>query len=391
VPGQDSPSAREQHAPRGCGGCGAPLSRYNPGPLCHACTSAGRDITAVRPENVSVNAPKVRELRRVHGMTQQLLADRAGVSLSYIEKLERGSTRQPSIGTLSAIAATLNVPLDTLLRQGPRQDASEPAAARAEPAALAPTESRRPEGEDRNEPHSSVISAVLAEAASGRAPAATEPLALVLTGSAAGAAVSGPGMLPDISALASEADDARRQYQACRYSELVGQLPGLLSRLDLACATLAGDARAKACALSADAYHVAAGLLLKFDDQGLACLAADRSLRAAQASADPVTVGASARIITHTLMSGGHLPAAVSAANSYAARLDHDMGPPTPLTRCPSTGPCCCEGPSPQPSTTIAGAHTNCSARPTRQPGNSAQTATCAGPPSAPPMPCCTA
>jgi|SRR5271165_448809 len=171
---------------------------------------------------------------------------------------------------------------------------------------------------------------MLAEATSGRAPADTEPLALVLTGSAASAAGPKPGMLPDIRALASEVDDARRQYQACRYSELAGLLPGLLSRLDLACAMLAGDARAKACAMSADAYHVAAGLLLKFDDQGLACLAADRSMRAAQASADPVTVGASARIITHTLMSSGHLPAAVSAASSHAARLDHDMAPHTP-------------------------------------------------------------
>jgi transcriptional regulator with XRE-family HTH domain len=125
VPGQDSPPAQQQHAPRGCSGCGAPLSRYNPGPRCQACTSAARDTTAVSPENVSVNAPKVRELRRAHGMTRQLLADRAGVSLSYIEKLERGGTRQPSVGTLTAIAAALNVPLDALLHQGSRPAAQQ--------------------------------------------------------------------------------------------------------------------------------------------------------------------------------------------------------------------------------------------------------------------------
>ncbi len=113
--------------------------------------------------------------------------------------------------------------------------------------AAAPMASPEPEGGDRKEPYPSVISAMLAEAASGRAPADTEPLALILTGSAASAAVSEPGMLPDISTLASEVDDARREYQACRYSELARQLPGLLSRLDLACATLAGDSRAKAC------------------------------------------------------------------------------------------------------------------------------------------------
>jgi hypothetical protein len=151
----------------------------------------------------------------------------------------------------------------------------------------------------------------------------------VLTGHAASLALE-PDQPSSTGTLAAEVDAARRAYQACRYSELARLLPGLLGRLNSACAMLPGDARSEACAFSADAYHVAAGLLLKLDDQGLASLAADRSMRAAQASGDPVTIGASARIITHTLMSGGHMVAAVSAASSHAARLDHDMKPATP-------------------------------------------------------------
>jgi hypothetical protein len=170
---------------------------------------------------------------------------------------------------------------------------------------------------------------VLGEAASAGAPAETEPFAAILTGNAAGTASSEPGSLAGTSTLAADVDSARREYQGCRYSELASHLPALLARLDSACAMLAADARGKACELAADAYHVAAGLLLKLDDQGLASLAADRSMRAAQASGDPVTIGASARIVTHTLMSGGHLPAAVSAASSYAAGLDHAMEPHT--------------------------------------------------------------
>ena len=134
---------------------------------------------------------------------------------------------------------------------------------------------------------------------------------------------------PSIETLTAEVGEARQAYQACRYAELAMLLPGLLARLDEACTELLGDARSQARALSADAHHVAAGLLLKLDDQGLASLAADRSMRAAQASEDPVTIGASARIITHTLMSGRHLPAAVSAASSHAARLDRDIEPHT--------------------------------------------------------------
>jgi hypothetical protein len=98
----------------------------------------------------------------------------------------------------------------------------------------------------------------------------------------------------DLAVLTAAVNGARRQYQACRYSELIRDLPQLLVRLHAACLSMDGEARSRALMLSADTYHVAAGLLLKLDDQGLACLAADRSMRAAQASEDPVTIGASA-------------------------------------------------------------------------------------------------
>jgi len=135
---------------------------------------------------------------------------------------------------------------------------------------------------------------------------------------------------PDIAVLESETNRARRHYQGCRYAELIRLLPQLLLYLRAASIFLDGEAKRRALILSADAYHVAAGLLLKLDDQGLAHLAADRSMRAAQASQDPVTLGASARIITHALMSGGHLAAAASTASSHAARLDHVVSSHTP-------------------------------------------------------------
>jgi hypothetical protein len=53
-------------------------------------------------------------------------------------------------------------------------------------------------------------------------------------------------------------------------------------------------------------------------------------MRAAQASEDPVTVGASARIITHTLMKGHHLAAAIFTASTHAIRLDRAIGDHTP-------------------------------------------------------------
>jgi hypothetical protein len=153
-------------------------------------------------------------------------------------------------------------------------------------------------------------------------------LVSVLAGYATDIGPGQPGTY-DIAALAAAVNHARRHYQACGYSELIGYLPQLLLRLDAVSRSLDGEAKSRAFALSADAHHVAAGLLLKLDDQGLAYLAADRSMRAAQASEDPVTIGASARIVTHTLMSGGHPATAVSTVSSYAARLNRDISAPT--------------------------------------------------------------
>ncbi len=94
--------------------------------------------------------------------------------------------------------------------------------------------------------------------------------------------------------------------------------------MDAACRSAGGASDIRLWVLAADAYHVAAGLLLKLDEQGLAYLAADRSMRAARTSEDCVRIGASARIITHALIDGGHLGAAVRTASSQAERLDRN-------------------------------------------------------------------
>jgi hypothetical protein len=102
-------------------------------------------------------------------------------------------------------------------------------------------------------------------------------------------------------------------------------LPALLGRLQSACAVLDGEARSQAYTLSAEAHHVAASILFKVGDQGLGWLAADRSMQAARASEDPVTVASSARIVTHALMGSKHYKAATDTASTLAARFDQDV------------------------------------------------------------------
>jgi hypothetical protein len=103
-------------------------------------------------------------------------------------------------------------------------------------------------------------------------------------------------------------------------------LPALLTRLRAACAQLSGEGRPQACTLSAAAHHVAARILFKAGDHGLGWVAADRSMQAAHASQDPVTIGSSARIITHAMMASGHLAAAAATATAQAERLDRATG-----------------------------------------------------------------
>ena len=176
----------------------------------------------------------------------------------------------------------------------------------------------------------SMASAILPASAGTRSPVDIEPLALALTAQMTGASPEPSPEPPDIAALAGDVSRARKHYQACRYAELISRLPRLLGQLDAACCFLDGDNKLRAYALSADANHVAAGFLLKLGDYGLAHLATDRSMTSAFASQDPLTVGASARIVTHTLMSSGHLPAAIATARNHAVRLDREIGTQTP-------------------------------------------------------------
>jgi transcriptional regulator with XRE-family HTH domain len=103
---------------RNCAGCGRPLSRYNAGPCCQACISAGRKNYPARPGKVSetlVDKIKLAQLRRDHGWTQELLAGRAGLSTDLVKKLEQGTKRSARLSTLAALAWALDVPVGVLL------------------------------------------------------------------------------------------------------------------------------------------------------------------------------------------------------------------------------------------------------------------------------------
>lgn len=57
---------------------------------------------------------RVRDFRRMHGMTQENLAEKASLSVPYVSHIERGA-RKASINTLIKIAGALDVTVDVLL------------------------------------------------------------------------------------------------------------------------------------------------------------------------------------------------------------------------------------------------------------------------------------
>src|SRR5688572_20418983 len=62
---------------------------------------------------------KLKQLRESVGLTQQKLANKAGVSYSTVSKLEQGSVRKPSAITLQKLMTALQYDLDILLSEKP--------------------------------------------------------------------------------------------------------------------------------------------------------------------------------------------------------------------------------------------------------------------------------
>jgi transcriptional regulator with XRE-family HTH domain len=117
-------------AKRNCTGCGKPLSRYNTGNRCQACISADR-ATPPRPAGntagLHVDAARLAQLRHDRGWTQDMLADRAGLSREIVRKLEQQARRSARISTLSALAGALAVPVSVLLgEQRPAGESTAP-------------------------------------------------------------------------------------------------------------------------------------------------------------------------------------------------------------------------------------------------------------------------
>lgn len=188
---------------------------------------------------------RVAKLRRQRHQTQQELADRAGVSVDLVRKLEQNQRRQTRLASLQAIATALDVQVSALL--------DGPTANDARNAGPGIGELRR------------------ALTPASRGPHLVE--------------------LPTAAEVRLSADEAWRLHQQGDYAMLARVLPGLVDGARIRAQEEPGD---EAYRVLAEAYQLAAMLLLGIRSEDLACVAADRLQATAGNVGDPATVARAA-------------------------------------------------------------------------------------------------
>jgi transcriptional regulator with XRE-family HTH domain len=70
-------------------------------------------------------AARVKQLREAAGLSQQSLAQAAGLSISVVTQLEQGAKADPRISTVAALARALRVTVDAIITP-PAEPATAP-------------------------------------------------------------------------------------------------------------------------------------------------------------------------------------------------------------------------------------------------------------------------
>ncbi|NJP33672.1 helix-turn-helix domain-containing protein [Micromonospora thermarum] len=225
-------------------------------------------------------------IRRQSTLTQEQLAERAGVSVEIIRKLEQGTRSSARLDTLHALARALGVPTTALLG-----DASQ-AAARAEP-------DHRP----------------LSLAEIRRAVAPVHDLA--------GAPIAPPSVEPPgLDVLRSRLRAVDRAYQSNDYARALAEMPPLLLEVRAAAGLVDDEQREAAYALLARTQHLTGNLLIQLRAGDLAQTALAGALEAARQCGDQVVGATVMQGMCWLLLRQGRLAEAADLAVSTADRIE---------------------------------------------------------------------
>jgi hypothetical protein len=113
-----------------------------------------------------------------------------------------------------------------------------------------------------------------------------------------------------------------REYQAGRVGRVVGALPDLIKvPQQLEDAPGEREDRRQSWAVSARTHHLAATTLSKIGKGDLGWIAAERAMRAADQSDDPLVLASAARVCTHALLANGRYEDALDLGITAAGWL----------------------------------------------------------------------
>jgi transcriptional regulator with XRE-family HTH domain len=215
--------------------------------------------------------------RREKGLTQEQLAERSGLSVVLVAKIEQG-TRRSTIDTLAKLAEALDIPLSELLDKRPR---------------LGP-----------DNPDASVLAirdVILSPALLPGVPADADPERSIA-----------------LDELTRSVESALQIYRAGDFITLTALLPNLISEARVT-AGITGNAGQE---LLARTYDLACFLLVQFGRDDLASIGAERAVAAAKASNNEVLwaleLGTYSWVLLHQGRFGEAEKLAVEAAEGIA-------------------------------------------------------------------------
>ncbi|MFI5908479.1 helix-turn-helix domain-containing protein [Dactylosporangium sp. NPDC051541] len=131
--------------------------------------------------------------------------------------------------------------------------------------------------------------------------------------------------------LAAQVAAAGADFRACRYAQLARRVPGLLARAEATRAATTPGSAGRAATQLAQAYGVAARLMLKLHDDGMAWATADRAVQAARSGTDPVVSAEAARLTATVLRRRGQRDGAQRLVLRAAQQLEADTGLARPV------------------------------------------------------------
>lgn len=225
---------------------------------------------------------RLRRIRRESGLSQEQLADRAGISIEMVRKTEQGR-KYPRLPVLMRIAQALDVPLSELADNRPRLDGVEEGAS------------------------------VLALRDVLLSPSLIPGLGIADSGE--------PGTVRQLQAAA---DDVGATYWQGDFPRMAAVLPGLISSARLT----REEAGPAAGSVLAQLYDLSAALLVHLGKEDLAAVAAERAISAAASAGDEQLHAMMQGTYAWVLLHQGRLEEAERIAAAAADRIEPAFSAP---------------------------------------------------------------